>query len=99
MKFPSKREIDSTMHLINREVQNYIRCIKSLWNEYYRPLADGEHDFTDVQRLVWKTLVCKLLADTFDDISDGEIVIKPKSTARRALIGVASPGERSVSWE
>lgn len=86
------------MHLITAEIQNYIRCIKMLWNEFYRALPDGEHDFTDVQRLVWKTLVIKLLQDTVEEISDGEIIVVAKKPAGTVLVGQASQQERAVSW-
>jgi hypothetical protein len=87
------------MHLITAEIQNYIRCSKMLWNEYYRALPDGEHDFTDVQRLVWETLVIKLLQDTRVDISDGEIIVMPKPLLTTVLVGRSSQNETAVSWQ
>src|SRR5262245_1235489 len=87
------------MRLVNEEIKNYVRCIKTLWNEYYRLLPDGEHDFADVRGLIWKTLVVKLLHDTIQDESDGEIVAIPRSASTSTLIGVESPEERAISWQ
>lgn len=87
------------MHLITTELQNYIRCIKTLWNEYYRDLPDGEHDFTDVQRLIWETLVIKLLQDIKEDVAHGEIVLKPKKPVVAVLVGSTSKDERAISWQ
>jgi hypothetical protein len=87
------------MHLINSEMQTYIRCIKTIWNEYYRFLPDGEHDFADVQRLVWATLVIKLLQDTREEISHGEIVVLSKQPLVTVLIGSTSQEERATSWQ
>src|SRR5262245_40376601 len=87
------------MNLINKEIQNYIQCIKTLWNEYYRLLPDGEHDFPDVQRLIWKTLVTKLLQESFQDVSDGEIVIRPKHKLTSILVAIESPTGEDVSWQ
>jgi hypothetical protein len=87
------------MRLINTEIKNYIRCIKTLWNDFYRFLPDGEHDFTDVKDLIWKTLVLKLLHDTIEDVSNGEIIAIPRTPSTSALIGIESQSERAISWQ
>lgn len=70
-----------------------------LWNDYYRFLPDGEHDFADVQHLIWKTLVQKALQDIFEDVSDGEIIVTPKHESTSALVGIELTAERIVSWQ
>jgi hypothetical protein len=70
-----------------------------LWNDYYRPLPDGEHDFTDVQRLIWQTLVIKLLKDTVEGASHGEIVVKARGSLSSVLVGTESTTDRVVTWQ
>lgn len=87
------------MYLINKEIATYIRCIKTLWNEFYRALPDGEHDFTDLDRLVWATLVVKLLQAEFESVLDGQIIVKPKVPPSSLLVAVESSADQAVTWE
>jgi hypothetical protein len=67
-----------------------------LWNDFYINLPDGEHDFSEVQETVWNTLVMKLLHETIDDIQDGQIVIKHRSSSADILVGTST--NDSIKW-
>lgn len=90
--------MSSNMHLITAEVHTYAQCIQMLWNKYFRLLPDGEHDFTEVQRLIWATLVRKLLQDTMADIRDGEIVVMSHQSRVTVLTDHRTESQRAVSW-
>lgn len=87
------------MYPITEPIENYKSCIKLLWENYYMKLPDGEHDFEGIRRLIWETLVIKFLYDTIEDVADGQIVVKGKSSHSKVLMAEPSTLERSVSWQ
>lgn len=83
---------------INKEIAAYVRCIKSLWNDYYIALPDGEHDFAEVQRLIWQTLVLKRLEDTYEGGASGQLVLRLHASASEVLLADEDSVAGAVSW-